>query len=309
MKNRLRLLALLTALLLTLGLFSGCGSDAAELLNSAASLAEQALDAAEAIENALPAQEALPESTDEPASPTEEIPEEAASETASEAASETASEIGGETAPEADEEAAPTAKETADEAASGTDDEAGLIAVPGVETLPETEEPTNEETDSLTGQVLEALFGDGEDAREDEEAEAPAAMELPEDDLSEEPEEAAPAIAKDGSYTTKEDLVLYIVTYGCLPENFITKKEAQALGWPGGSLEPYAPGCCIGGDRFGNYEGLLPKADGRTWTECDVDTLGAGSRGAKRLIFSNDGLIYYTDDHYESFTLEWGDPG
>ena len=100
---------------------------------------------------------------------------------------------------------------------------------------------------------------------------------------------------------------LYIHTYGRLPDNFITKKEAQALGWPGGSLEPYAPGKCIGGSRFGNYEGLLPEKEGRTYTECDIDTLGAESRGAKRIVFSNDGLIYYTGDHYESFELLYGE--
>ena len=118
---------------------------------------------------------------------------------------------------------------------------------------------------------------------------------------------AAPAIDEDGSYTSKEDVALYIHTYGRLPDNFITKKEAEALGWPGGGLEKYAPGKCIGGDRFGNYEGLLPKKSGRTYTECDIDTLGKSSRGAKRIVFSNDGLIYYTDDHYESFELLSGE--
>lgn len=114
------------------------------------------------------------------------------------------------------------------------------------------------------------------------------------------------AIDENGTYTSKEDVALYIHIYGRLPSNFITKKEAEDLGWNGGSLEPYAPGKCIGGSRFGNYEGLLPEAPGRKYTECDVDTLGASSRGAKRIIFSNDGLIYYTDDHYESFTLLYG---
>ena len=115
------------------------------------------------------------------------------------------------------------------------------------------------------------------------------------------------AIDEDGSYTSKEDVALYIHTYGHLPGNFITKKEAQALGWSGGSLESYAPGKCIGGSHFGNYEGLLPEAEGRSYTECDIDTLGAGSRGAKRIVFSNDGLIYYTGDHYESFELLYGE--
>lgn len=110
-----------------------------------------------------------------------------------------------------------------------------------------------------------------------------------------------------GTYTTKDDVALFIYTYGHLPDNFITKKEAQSLGWPGGNLEPYAPGKCIGGSYFGNYEGLLPEAPGREYHECDVNTLGAKSRGAERIIFSNDGLIYYTNDHYESFTLLYGE--
>ena len=118
---------------------------------------------------------------------------------------------------------------------------------------------------------------------------------------------SAPQIDEDGAYTSKDDVALYIHTYGHLPDNFITKKDAQALGWPGGSLEPYAPGKCIGGSRFGNYEGLLPEADGRTYTECDIDTLGADSRGGKRIVFSNDGLIYYTEDHYETFELLYGE--
>lgn len=118
----------------------------------------------------------------------------------------------------------------------------------------------------------------------------------------------APVIDQYGSYTTKEDVALYIHTYGCLPQNFITKDQVRQAGWNGGSLEPYCPGMCIGGDSFGNREGLLPKAQGRSWTECDINTLGADSRGAERIVFSNDGLIYYTGDHYESFTLLYGQP-
>ena len=119
--------------------------------------------------------------------------------------------------------------------------------------------------------------------------------------------EAGLTVDEDGIYDSKEEVALYIHLYGHLPSNYITKKEAEDLGWPGGSLEPYAPGKCIGGSRFGNYEGLLPKAKGRKWTECDIDTLGARSRGAKRIVFSNDGLIYYTGDHYESFELLYGE--
>jgi len=111
----------------------------------------------------------------------------------------------------------------------------------------------------------------------------------------------------DGSYTTKEDVSLYIYTYGKLPKNFITKKEAQELGWNGGSLEPYAKGCSIGGSAFGNYEGKLPKKKGRSYYECDIDTRGKSSRGAKRIVYSNDGLVYYTEDHYQTFVLLYGE--
>lgn len=113
-------------------------------------------------------------------------------------------------------------------------------------------------------------------------------------------------IAEDGVYSAKDDVALYLHTYGHLPGNYMTKKEAQALGWEGGKLEPYAPGKCIGGDRFGNYEGQLPKKKGRTYYECDIDTLGRSSRGAKRIVYSSDGLIYYTGDHYENFELLYG---
>lgn len=107
----------------------------------------------------------------------------------------------------------------------------------------------------------------------------------------------------EGSYTTKEDVALYLELYNSLPDNFITKKEARKLGWEGGSLEPYAPGYCIGGDRYGNYEGRLPK--NVEYRECDINTLGAKKRGVERLVFAGeDGditAIYYTGDHYKTF--------
>ncbi|MDE6591434.1 MAG: ribonuclease [Oscillospiraceae bacterium] len=115
-------------------------------------------------------------------------------------------------------------------------------------------------------------------------------------------------IEKNGSYTSPEDVAEYIHTFGTLPENFITKEEARELGWDNkaGNLWEVAPGKSIGGDYFGNYEGLLPEAEGRKYTECDVNYDG-GYRGSERIIFSNDGLIYYTKDHYESFTLMYGE--
>ena len=110
-----------------------------------------------------------------------------------------------------------------------------------------------------------------------------------------------PVIDEYGIYDSKDEVALYIVTYDKLPSNYITKKEAKKLGWSGGSLESYAPGKCIGGDYFGNYEGNLP--EDAQYHECDIDTLGKKSRGAKRIVYSDDGYIYYTEDHYETFEL------
>ena len=118
----------------------------------------------------------------------------------------------------------------------------------------------------------------------------------------------AAALDEHGTYDGRDEVALFIRTYGRLPDNYITKQQAESAGWSGGSVEEYCPGKCIGGGRFGNYEGLLPDKSGRTWTECDINTLGASSRGAERIVFSNDGLIYYTPDHYDSFELLYGEP-
>ena len=100
----------------------------------------------------------------------------------------------------------------------------------------------------------------------------------------------------------KQAVAAYIMAHGQLPDYYITKEAARAMGWSGGSLEPYAPGRLIGGDRFGNYEKLLPTQQGRIYWECDIGTYQADSRGTRRIVFSDDGLIYYTEDHYSSFT-------
>ena len=109
-------------------------------------------------------------------------------------------------------------------------------------------------------------------------------------------------VEKDGSYTSKEEVALYIHEYGELPSNFITKREAEKLGWDSrsGNLDEVAPGKSIGGGRFGNYEGNLPEKNGRTYYECDIDYKG-GHRNAKRIVYSSDGLIFYTEDHYKTF--------
>ena len=172
-----------------------------------------------------------------------------------------------------------------------------------VQQIAEVLNDTEEDTESAALPASEA-----QEAAE--EASEEPAQASDQETAAEEPAEAAaetPAIDEDGVYTTKDDVALYLHTYGHLPSNFITKKEAEKLGWSGGSLEPYAPGKCIGGSHFGNYEGILPEKDGRSYTECDIDTLGADKRGAKRIVFSNDGLIYYTEDHYETFELLYGE--
>lgn len=110
------------------------------------------------------------------------------------------------------------------------------------------------------------------------------------------------ALSEEGSYTSKDEVAWYLHTYGHLPPNYITKSEAQDAGWKTiyYTLGEACPGKSIGGDRFGNREKRLPVASGRRYFECDIDYRGK-ARNAKRLIYSNDGLIFYTDDHYETF--------
>lgn len=119
--------------------------------------------------------------------------------------------------------------------------------------------------------------------------------------------DSQPAIAEDGSYTSKDEVALYIHTYGHLPGNYITKDEAYDLGWKSeGTLDEVAPGMSIGGDYYGNYEGVLPDEPGREYHECDID-YESGNRNGKRIVYSNDGNIYYTEDHYNSFEHLYGD--
>lgn len=109
-------------------------------------------------------------------------------------------------------------------------------------------------------------------------------------------------ISEDKAYTDKEHVAAYINEFAKLPHNYITKNEAKKLGWQtNGTLDKVAPGKSIGGDRYGNYEKKLPDKNGRSWKECDIDYV-KGNRNGKRIVFSNDGLIYYTGDHYNNFT-------
>ena len=135
-----------------------------------------------------------------------------------------------------------------------------------------------------------------------EEEQSTTIVETEEETLSETTSEKEVKVEENGNYTSKEEVALYIHTYGKLPVNYITKKDAQDMGWDPskGNLSDILPGMSIGGSAFGNYEGALPRANGRRYFECDIDYDG-GYRGAKRLVYSNDGLVFYTEDHYNTF--------
>lgn len=140
----------------------------------------------------------------------------------------------------------------------------------------------------------------GETADTGQQGQPGAPVSLPE--LEARLEAAEAQIHQDGRYTSPKEVAAYLHRFGQLPENFLTKREAGNLGWESnkGNLWDVTDQMSIGGDRFGNREGRLPDQAGRIWYECDVNYQG-GYRGAERLVYSNDGLIFYTEDHYESF--------
>lgn len=123
------------------------------------------------------------------------------------------------------------------------------------------------------------------------------------------PSEEELSVTEDGEYTDKDHVALYIHEFGHLPSNFVTKNKAMDAGWDSraGNLNTVLPGKSIGGSRFGNYEGLLPEKNGRKYYECDIDfnpdgqTSEPAYRNEKRIIYSNDGLVFYTEDHYKTF--------
>ena len=168
-----------------------------------------------------------------------------------------------------------------------------------------TEETTQQTTETMLAETTEQVTKNTEKTTLKTETAAPPETTSAKTEKTTVTETAAEklSVEKDGSYTTPEDVAEYIHTFGTLPNNFITKSEAKELGWDNkkGNLWDVAEGKSIGGDRFGNYEGLLPEKKGRKYTECDVNYEG-GYRGSERIIFSNDGLVYYTDDHYQTFT-------
>ena len=164
-----------------------------------------------------------------------------------------------------------------------------------------------------TGENVFSDDGDDREAGKDDAGKgSPGAEADDAEDPGEEDYYAAMELDEDGIYDTKDEVCAYLVQYHELPSNYMTKKEARNRGWEGGALNRVVPGRCIGGDRFGNYEEVLPVERGREYHECDIDTLNSSSRGAKRIVYSGDDdneewNIYYTDDHYETFTLLWGE--
>lgn len=98
----------------------------------------------------------------------------------------------------------------------------------------------------------------------------------------------------------------YLIEYGQLPNNFITK-GSQETWMVRRQFRTLRPRQMYWRRLFWQLRKSSPVVSGRTYHECDIDTLNAKSRGAKRIIYSDDGQIYYTDNHYKSFTLLYGD--
>lgn len=88
---------------------------------------------------------------------------------------------------------------------------------------------------------------------------------------------------------------------GELPKYYIDKSEALQKGWKSGKWPSnFIPNEMIGGSKYNNDNGHLPQAPGRVWYEADIN-YKSGRRNNQRIVWSNDGLIFVTYDHYETF--------
>ena len=87
-----------------------------------------------------------------------------------------------------------------------------------------------------------------------------------------------------------------------LPDYYVTKDVAKAYGYrrKKNNLADVLPGHMIGGDVFLDKLGKLPHILGRTWYEADIDYT-YGKRNLKRVLYSNDGLVFVSEDHYQTF--------
>ena len=183
-----------------------------------------------------------------------------------------------------------------------------LIAVFGVYVGNSSNEKTDYATETNSDESILSVaestsIYSGDEVRIDESEEVLLESESDSQSEEENPSQSSEiAIREDGNYTSKDEVALYIHTYNKLPINYITKQQAEEQGWDSssGNLDEVLPGMSIGGSSFGNYESKLPKANGRQYFECDIDYEG-GYRNSKRLVYSNDGMIFYTEDHYENF--------
>ena len=187
---------------------------------------------------------------------------------------------------------------------------AAMLALPGCkdpsrepEPLPVTVDPATEAatTESEPDPATDPSPATEQSATTAEPATSPDPEPAPEPEPEPEREQPGVPVEEGEYYYDLEHVASYLVTFGELPPNYVTKREAEDAGWEGGSVEDYIEDAAIGGNVFRNRERMLPTARGRTYYECDIDTHGRRSRGARRLIYSDDGLLYYTSDHYESF--------
>ena len=94
----------------------------------------------------------------------------------------------------------------------------------------------------------------------------------------------------------------YLRNYGKLPNCYITKEKAEELGYKSylGNLSKVAPDRMLFRGVYQNCNGHLPIAPNRVWYEADIN-YETGFRGAERIVFSSDGLIFVTYDHYHTF--------